>query len=176
MKYSHLLVLLMLIGCNSQNSYENYVSKKFPVQHTKAGFEKVPYGSVYAIQYKSTGNIKNKSQGIYKSFFVNMEIMFVLDNGKVISNAELDPYPFVIPSYKHLLSGQFTINEEEAFDLGSPRITAEYKSYPIERVMIIYYITGEDLINDENLNGVIYRHDVTKEWLSFVSSFNQNVD
>lgn len=176
MKCAIIMILFFCIGCNTQNGYENYSSKKFPIEHTKAGFEKVPYGSVYAIQYKSEGVIRNNTQWIYNSFFVKMRITLVLTNGKEISNEELDPFPFLIPSYIHLIRGKFSAREENEFELRSPRITIDYKEYPIEKVIIMYYITAEDPINDRELNEVIYQIDVTNDWVNFISTFNEKVD
>lgn len=176
MKYAFLLIVLVFISCNAQYNYENFISNSFPIKHSKAGFEKVPYGSVYAIQYKSEGIIKNNTKEIYKSFFITMRITFILTNGNEISNEELDPYPFLIPSYLHLIRGQFSPKESVEFDLGSPRITGDYKDYPIKKVIVMYSVTAEDPINNQKLNGIIYQKDVTSEWNNFIDTFNEKVD
>lgn len=176
MKNKYLIAIALFIGCqnNSNNAPKEYESHSIKFQTAKAGFEKVPYGSVYAIAYNSIGEVTNESETIYSSPFLEMVIEIHLKNGNIIDNTQIDPAPFIIPSYRKLLKGQFMPSDTKQFELSSPRLKKEYTKYPIEKVFIAYYLTGQDPLNNQKeIGGLIRKVDVTEAWNQFTKDFDE---
>lgn len=168
--------LIQLLACNTSEKSTletgDFNDEMYTITLSgKSEFKKVPYGSVHAIAFDEEGSIQNNSSDILKAAFVTMNIVFKLTNGNEIANKELDPYPFMFPSYETLLKGQFFPKELKQFKLSSPRIPKEYINYPIESVFIQYILTAEKPVqNNEKIKYLIYQRDVTLRWREFSKS------
>lgn len=165
--------LAIIVGCYQNSSYEEeHESREFKIHFKSAEFKKVPYGSVYAISYLGEGELVNNSDMILESAFIKLNIKFVLKNGNVIGNSQLDPAAFLVPSYSKYIKRSFVPKDKVDFSLSSPRIVKEYRSYPIQKVYISYIISGKNPENGIEYEEMIKQVDVTSEWSRFLQEFD----
>jgi hypothetical protein len=173
------LILLCLVSCKNQNDGESsaqiegdYKSNDFTIEDAKQGFEKTPYGSVYAAQYVSKGYVHNNTQKILKDATLDLRFYLKLENGNDILDNQISVSDFVLANHLKILDGQFLSNDRKNFKLSSVSLTEEYKQYPIAKFYIQYILKGKDpLDNDAPFSEVIQQIDVTEKWRDFVKTF-----
>jgi hypothetical protein len=127
------------------------------------------------ICYLFNGMFINNNEAIYSKATVTIKLFFELENGRTISDNEMDDN-FLGGTQALKVIGQWKPKEQiNVHHLISRGIPVAYIDYPIKKVYIRFYIETEDQINNENADGIIAEDDLTDKWKKTIQKVKSNI-
>lgn len=148
------LSVLILVSCGKLGQ------KKPPIEFiiTENGFHKN-----YEYRYEVEGEMINKTQNIYEKVVVSTEVEFLLENGNVLTEKDLDMGLSFFSPREDFLSFVKPNEKQEVKGVRSMDIPVEYLEYPIKKVKAKHIFKLEDKINGTKEIFVDER-DITDVW------------
>jgi lipoprotein len=148
------LSVLILVSCGKLEQ------KKPPIEFiiTENGFHKN-----YEYRYEVEGEMINKTQNIYEKVVVSTEVEFLLENGNILTEKDLDMGLSFFSPREDFLSFVKPNEKQEVKGVRSMDIPVEYLEYPIKKVKAKHIFKLEDKINGTKEIFVDER-DITDVW------------
>ena len=144
------------------NSIINSAFKELKIE--KSEFERV--GNSF--KYKFKCNVKNISSNIFNRVYTTLDVQFILENGKVITETEYqDLWGGGIGDYQETWKPEEVRNIGKERDLPSAFIPEGFKDYPISKVIVMLKYHCDDLIN-QTKEDYYTSIDITDVWVNFV--------
>jgi hypothetical protein len=177
-KVCTLIMLITLsfneMSCTNQNT--NNDSSDFSLSDKKMGFTKDDL-RVSGFTFEYSGDIANETKNIYNEARVIMTLEFTLENGRVLTDVDMNPAKEVFGAaeafeiiYSYQPDQVYTIK-----DLQTDIISEDYLKYPIKSVTASFKIEFTDDINNTNGEEDLKSEDITDKWTQAVSgNFGQD--
>ena len=172
--FTALMIVALLINntsCTYQNSHDvQNTQGDFILTDKKMGFTKDdPRVSGFTFEY--SGDITNQTKNIYKEARVTMTLEFTLENGRVLTDVDMNPTKDVFGAAEAFeIIYSYQPNQVYAIkDLQTVIISEDYLKYPIKSVSANFKIGLADEINDTNNEEDLKSEDITNEWKQAVN-------
>jgi hypothetical protein len=124
----------------------------------------------HLISYIVDGRLKNNTGNIYKKVSIKLIMLFELENGNILSGAEMNYSKLLGPCVDFTVWSNWKPSEEkEISNLSSCYFSTEYADYPIKKVISQCQLELEDQINGTNETIINSQSDVTAKWKQAVA-------